>query len=95
MTMRKTTKRALSFALTLAITLSMMPLPVSVLAAADSIPTAAAIKAQGTALAKGTGPAAASTNTAALSGLTALTSYRTHVVAEDAALLHRFREIVQ
>jgi hypothetical protein len=56
-----------------------------VYAAADGMPSADTVKAQGTAVAKGTGSAAASTNTVGITGLSASTAYKTYVVVEDAA----------
>jgi len=56
-----------------------------VYAAADAAPTAATIKAQGTAVAKGTNPALKAANTASITGLTAGTSYKTYLIVEDAA----------
>ncbi|MGI5839852.1 MAG: S-layer homology domain-containing protein [bacterium] len=53
--------------------------------AAEPAPDAAAIKAQGTAAAKGTGPAAAAENTFNITGLTAATAYKAYLVVEDAA----------
>jgi uncharacterized protein (DUF2164 family) len=48
-------------------------------------PDALKVKAQGTAIAKGTGDALANANTAALKGLTAGTSYKAYVIVEDAS----------
>ncbi len=56
-----------------------------VYAAADSAPNAATVKAQGTALAKGTSTALASANTASVTGLTGTTAYKAYVIVEDAA----------
>lgn len=53
--------------------------------AADTAPSADAVKAQGTAVAKGTGTAAVSANTAGISGLTDATEYKVYVVEADAA----------
>ncbi len=51
--------------------------------AEDAAPDAATIKAQGTAVAKGTCAAAAAANTVDVTGLTALTAYNAYVVVED------------
>ncbi len=51
--------------------------------AEDAAPDAATIKAQGTAVAKGTSAAAAAANAVDVTGLTALTSYNAYVVVED------------
>jgi hypothetical protein len=56
-----------------------------VLAAADAIPNAATVKAQGSAVAKGTAAATASANTVNLTALSAGTAYKAHVIVEDAA----------
>ena len=55
-----------------------------VLAAADPAPNAATIKAQVTAVAKGTASATATSNTVAISGLSASTVYKVYLVVEDA-----------
>jgi hypothetical protein len=57
-----------------------------VLAAGDGDPNAAAIKAQGTAVTKGTGTAIAAANTVDLTGLTGGTAYKAYVIVEDAVL---------
>jgi methionine-rich copper-binding protein CopC len=57
-----------------------------VYAAADTSPSAVTIKAQGTALKKGTGSASASTNTINLTGLTHTTAYKAYIIVEDASL---------
>ncbi|MFC5471303.1 hypothetical protein ACFPPD_21685, partial [Cohnella suwonensis] len=56
-----------------------------VYAAADAAPNAAAIEAQGTAVAKGTAAAGAIANTASVSGLTASTAYKAFAIVKDAA----------
>lgn len=56
-----------------------------VYAAADPAPTAETVKAQGTAVAKGTDTATAAKNTASISGLTESTDYIVYVVVKDAA----------
>ena len=56
-----------------------------VYAAADTAPNAATVKAQGTAVAKGSGVAAASANTAGVTGLSGSTAYKAYVIVEDAA----------
>lgn len=55
-------------------------------AAIDAAPNAATVKAQGTAIAKGTAAASAAANTAGVIGLTAETAYKAYVIVEDAAL---------
>jgi sugar lactone lactonase YvrE len=55
-----------------------------VYAAADSAPTSATVKAQGTAVAKGTDAAAASSNTISVTGLSASTDYKAYIVVRDA-----------
>ncbi len=57
-----------------------------VYAAADVAPDAAAIKAQGTAVAKGTAAALAAANSVSVSGLSASTAYKAYVIVEDASL---------
>ncbi|MFC5471302.1 hypothetical protein ACFPPD_21680, partial [Cohnella suwonensis] len=56
-----------------------------VYAAADAAPNAAAIEAQGTAVAKGTAAAGATANTASVTGLTASTAYKAYAIVKDAA----------
>ena len=56
-----------------------------VYASATTPPNAATVKAQGTALAKGTSSATAAANTATVTGLTASTAYKAYVVVVDAA----------
>lgn len=58
-----------------------------VYAATDPAPTAGTVKAQGTAVAKGTAATAAANtaNTASISGLNESTDYKVYVVVEDAA----------
>jgi len=56
-----------------------------VYSAADAAPDKAAVKAQGTAVVKGTGAALAATNTVIVSGLAPSTAYKAYVVVEDAA----------
>ena len=51
----------------------------------DAAPDANTVKAQGTAVSKGTGAALASINTASLSGLASSTSYKAYVVVVDSA----------
>jgi hypothetical protein len=53
-------------------------------ASATTAPTAATVVAQGTAVTKGSSTALASANTAAITGLTAGTAYKSHVVVRDA-----------
>jgi hypothetical protein len=54
--------------------------------AADTAPNATTVKAQGTAVAKGTGAATASANTVNVIDLAASTPYKAYVIVEDAAL---------
>ena len=54
-----------------------------VYAAADAVPTAATIMAQGVAVAKGTAAATVGANVVAVTGLTTATSYRVHLVVVD------------
>jgi hypothetical protein len=56
-----------------------------VYAAADAAPTAAAVVAQGAALFKATASASAAAQTISLTGLTAATAYKAHLVVRDAA----------
>ncbi|KAF5058348.1 hypothetical protein [Acetobacterium wieringae] len=56
-----------------------------VYAAADAAPTAATVKAQGTAVTKGTAAATAAAQTVNMTGLTTATAYKAYVVVEDAA----------
>lgn len=56
-----------------------------VYAAADAAPDKATVKAQGDAVAKGTGAASAAANTIDVTSLTASTTYKAYVVVEDAA----------
>jgi hypothetical protein len=56
-----------------------------VYAATDAAPSAATIKAQGTAVTKSTAAATATAMTVAITGLTAATSYKIYLVVEDAA----------
>ncbi|MBB3072626.1 uncharacterized protein (DUF2062 family), partial [Paenibacillus baekrokdamisoli] len=56
-----------------------------VYAAADAAPNAATIAAQGIAIAKGTGAAAAAANMASVTGLSASTHYKAYVIIKDAA----------
>ncbi len=56
-----------------------------VYAAGDTAPDAAAVKAQGTAAAKGTAAATAAANTANVTGLAESTAYKAYVIVEDAA----------
>lgn len=52
--------------------------------AADAAPDAAAVKAQGAAIAKGTDTATAAVNTVNLTGLNASTAYKAYIIVEDA-----------
>jgi hypothetical protein len=56
-----------------------------VLASATAAPNAAAIKAQGTAVAKGSAATLAIPKTASITGLSAATAYKAYVIVEDAA----------
>jgi len=56
-----------------------------VYAAAAVAPDAATVKAQGAAIAKGTGAAAEAANTAGVTGLSGSTAYKAYVIVEDAA----------